>query len=533
MTAESDGPGGMKYRDHNFLGITQSLCPECLKLVTAKIVVRNDRVYFRKRCPEHGLREDFVCSDVHLFDQTNYSLPGKVPATYAMEPDRGCPYDCGLCTEHEQHTCIGLLEITSSCNLECPICFAGSGPGGDHLTFEQCRAAIDRLVEVETRPEVLQLSGGEPTIHPQFQAIFEYACNQPIDIVMINTNGIRIARDDAFVDMLASWKHRSEIYFQFDTFEDVQTQAIRGESLVKTKLKAIERLGQAGIRTTLVCTLQSGVNEQQIGPLARFAAERPWITGLSFQPTTYTGRYFLPEDLEDRITFPDILTRLEQQTAGVWKASDFSPLPCAHPNGHSLAYGYRTVDTLGGNGVASKAAILPLARFIDFEQHLDLLAGRITFDRPGAKSLIETYLRGVGCSPLGSGFPEACSPAGTEQGRAGRSQSSSASLATMQTALQALAETMEEMPQTDRELMTCFLQRAMTQTLAPENMLRITTTSFMDAYNFDVRQLMKSCVHHMLPSGHLIPFSAYNVLYRDGHVPLPDLKRPDLVTLGG
>ncbi|MDE2508837.1 MAG: radical SAM protein, partial [Planctomycetota bacterium] len=118
-----------RLRDHIYLGTTQSLCPECLALVPAKIIVKGKRVYFRKRCPTHGVREDFICSDVARYDQMEYSLPGKVPATYGVEPDRGCPYDCGLCTEHEQHTCIGLVETTSACNLKCPMCFASSGPG--------------------------------------------------------------------------------------------------------------------------------------------------------------------------------------------------------------------------------------------------------------------------------------------------------------------------------------------------------------------------------------------------------------------
>ena len=118
-----------KLRDHTFLGTTQSLCPECLALVPAKIITKGQRVYFRKRCPTHGVREDFICSDVALYDQMQYSLPGKVPPEYGVEPDKGCPYDCGLCTEHEQHTCIGLVEVTSSCNLRCPMCYASSGPG--------------------------------------------------------------------------------------------------------------------------------------------------------------------------------------------------------------------------------------------------------------------------------------------------------------------------------------------------------------------------------------------------------------------
>lgn len=496
----------MKFRDHNYIGITQSLCPQCLALVQAKIIVRDNRVYFRKHCPDHGTREDFVCSDARLFDRNEYTLPGKVPAIYGADVGRGCPYDCGLCEEHEQHTCIGLLEITQHCNLKCPVCFAGSGPGGDHLTFDQCRSAIDRLVEAETQPEVLQLSGGEPTVHPNFEQILRYACDQPIDIVMVNTNGIKIATDDVLLGLLTELKHRCEIYFQFDSLSDPEVEELRGQSLVKIKKRAIERLGQSGIRTTLVATLQAGVNDHQIGPLAQFAAARPWVTGLSFQPATYTGRYFSPpnsssdrnssSELESRITFPDVIHRLAQQCPDVWRPDDFSPLPCAHPNGHSLAYAYRRIT-------GSSVGILPLARIIDFEKHLDLLAGRITFDRQRAKRLLEEFLQSAECGLSGSHLGGL---SGTAEHR-----------------FDLPAVVGQSTAQADA-LASEFLHKALTETLAPEDMLRVTTTSFMDAYNFDVRQLMKSCVHHVLPSGHIIPFSAYNVLYRDGHVPLPPLR---------
>jgi len=496
------------YRDYTFLGATQSLCPECLALIPTKIVERDGRVYFRKRCPTHGPREDFVCSDVHWFDRTGYSLPGKVPVAFGVEPDRGCPYDCGLCTEHEQHTCIGLLEITSSCNLECPMCFAVSGPGGQHLTFDECRAAIDRLVEVEGEPEILQLSGGEPTIHPEFFDIFEYAARQPIDIVMINTNGIRIAKDKAFVERLAEHKHRAEIYLQFDGFEDHGSEVLRGESLVETKQRAIEVLGEAGLRTTLVCTLQPGINDHEMGRLVQFGTERPWITGVSFQPATYTGRYVLPEQLERRVTFPDVIKGVAGETDGEWLETDFSPLPCAHPNGHTLSYAYRS----GGQ-------VLPLARFVDLENHLDLLSGRITFNRSRAKQLIGEYLSRQPCG-LGGCEEEGNSSRVSTQRTAPHEKLSEATPSAPRRALHCNAA----VESVSRE----FFERALSEDLAPEDVFRITTTSFMDAYNFDVRQLMKSCVHHLLPSGHIIPFSAYNVLYRDGHVALPRMTNDQI-----
>lgn len=490
------------FRDYTYLGMTQSLCPECLSVIPAKIVSRNDRVYFRKTCPEHGVREDFVCSDVHWFDRTDYSLPGKVPVSFGTEARRGCPYDCGLCPEHEQHTCIGLLEITSSCNLECPMCFAVSGPGGRHLSFAECRSAIDRLVEVEGQPEILQLSGGEPTIHPDFHDIHQYACDQPIDIVMINTNGIRLAKDRRFLERVAALRNRTEIYLQFDGFSDNGYELLRGESLLQTKLNAIECCGDVGLNTILVCTVQPGINDHELGKIVSFGMERPWITGISFQPASYSGRFFLPGDLEERVTFPDIIRGIAAQTDGLWKESDFSPLPCAHPNAHTLAYGYR-----------ASGRILPLARFVDLANHLDLLSGRITFNRERAQKLIEEYLSRQPCGQGGCHSSESSRPAHRLQ--------------TASTELDGLAG---QLSPADAGAAQEFFFRAIGQELNPSDMFRITTTSFMDAYNFDVRQLMKSCVHFLLPTGHVIPFSAYNVLYRDGHVPLPLLTLTNAVS---
>lgn len=363
------------------------------------------------------------------------------------------------------------------------MCFAVSGPGGKHLSYEDCIRAIDRLVEVEGQAEILQLSGGEPTIHPEFDRILSYACDQPIDIVMVNTNGVRIARDAAFVERLAEHKNRIEIYLQFDGLDDAGYEVLRGEALLESKLKAVEVLGEVGIRTILVSTVQPGVNDGDIGRLVQFATDRRWVTGVSFQPATYSGRFVLPEQLEQRVTFPDVIKAVASQTA-TWRESDFSPLPCAHPNGHTLAYAFRSADS-----------VVPIARFVDLAEHLDLLSGRITFNRTRAKELISEYLSR---QPCGAG--------GCDDGAS------------------ATAVKIEELDEKTLAAAQDFFTRAMTEQLDPEDMLRITTTSFMDAYNFDIRQLMKSCVHFVLPTGHLVPFSAYNVLYRDGHVPLPPLN---------
>jgi len=476
------------YADYTFLGTTQSLCPQCLKVVPAKIIDRGGRVYFRKQCAEHGTREDFVCSDIKFYDQTQYAVPAKLPREHGVEPHNGCPLDCGLCTEHEQHTCVGLVELTSSCNLTCPMCYASSSPEGNHVPKEQCFRAIDRLVEVEGRPEVLQLSGGEPTLHPDFTEIFEYAVAQPIDYVMINTNGIRFSKDPALVELVARHRDRVEIYFQLDALRDEVLIQLRGEPLLETKLRALDRLGKAGVHVMLVATLQGGLNEPDIGPLVKFGLERPWIVGLGLQPATYSGRHELPEDLEQRITFPDVIKAICLDVGEVFSLNDFMPLPCAHPNCHWVGYAYRHPQRH-----------VPLSRFINGRENLDLLANGISFDRTRSRELLQRYLGdnacyGGQCGPTASAIPILDGPA-------------------------ANAPAANELDPIANE----FFEKALRQQLGSEDLFRITITSFLDAYNFDVRRVMKCCTHNILPSGHVIPFCAYNVLYREGHVPMPAL----------
>jgi uncharacterized radical SAM superfamily Fe-S cluster-containing enzyme len=487
----------MQYRDHTFLGVTQSLCPQCLRLVPAKILNRAGRIYFRKTCPEHGVRDDFICSDATYFDRLEFVVPGRIPPQVGVETNRGCPFDCGLCTEHEQHTCVGLVEVTSACNLKCPMCYANSGPGGKHLSLEECCRAIDRLVEVEGRPEVLQLSGGEPTLHPEFLQILDYAYRQPIDVIMINTNGVRLAHDGPFVDALTAYRDRLEIYLQFDGFRERDTERLRGEPLVGIKLAAVEALGKAAIRATLVTTLQGGVNLDEVGPIVRFGLERSWISGVSFQPATYSGRYWLPEQLEQRITFPDVVQAIVEQTDGMFQRDDFMPLACAHPNCHTLTYAFRR-----------RGQVVPLPRFIDVPNNLDLLSGGIAFTRPKARQLIERYLGSQGCCNGQCGPPE---PVLGGMGLPVVEIGGTAGECCPDNSLESLAQE--------------FFADGQQELLRSADVFRITITSFLDAYNFDVRRVMQCCIHHVLPSGHVIPFCAYNVLYREGHVSLPMLDR--------
>lgn len=462
-------------RDYTFLGTTHSLCPQCRERVEAKIIVRDKRVYFRKRCPEHGVFEDFVCSDVAYFDRHEFDQPARVPRQFGTRDDKGCPYDCGLCPEHEQHTCIALVEITSNCNLKCPMCFAESGPGGKNIDFATYKRMVDRYVELEGVADVLQISGGEPTLHPELVRFVRYAYEQPIQAVMINTNGIRLAHDPKLIEELAEMRDRLEIYLQFDGFDERTHQALRGEPLGEIKEQALQALEKHDLRCTLVCTVEHNTNMHELGDIVRFGLSRRVVRGVSFQLATYCGRHVDPADLENRATMPDVVKALVKQTENMVAEEDFYPLPCAHPNCHMMAYLYR------GDG-----GVVPVNRLIDVRKHMDLIANSIVWTPARAKHLVSKYVQSAGDCGCG---PNGCGPAAPD--------------------------------------LDPFVVKALSEKLTGADVFRIVLTAFLDTHNFDTRQVMKCCLAHLLPSGHMVPFCAYNTLYRDGHVPLPALAEKE------
>jgi uncharacterized radical SAM superfamily Fe-S cluster-containing enzyme len=240
-----------KSRPYVFLGQTTSMCETCLRLVPAKIIQEGDAVFYQKRCAEHGVQKTLVSSEAAYWKLArDYLKPGDVPLRFHTAIDHGCPYDCGLCPDHEQHACLALIEVNETCNLTCPTCFAGSSPQlSGQRSLAEIEAMLDLLVESEGQPDLLQISGGEPTIHPQILDIIRAARARPIRHVMINTNGIRIANDPGFVEELAQMKRGFEVYLQFDALSKEALQTIRGADLRRVREEALQNLERFGIST--------------------------------------------------------------------------------------------------------------------------------------------------------------------------------------------------------------------------------------------------------------------------------------------
>ena len=229
-------------RDYILYEMTTSICPECNERIQAKVIIRDKAVYLMKFCPIHGKQEELLEEDIEYHRQKrNFDKPGTISKTQTIF-EKGCPFDCGLCPQHDQHTCIGLIEITNKCNLNCPSCYADSG-SGEFLSLTKINEMMDFLIESEGgQAEILQISGGEPTLHPELFPILELARKKNIKYLMLNTNGLRIADDEEFARKLGVFKGSFEIYLQFDGFKESCYSSLRGENILERKMRAISTI---------------------------------------------------------------------------------------------------------------------------------------------------------------------------------------------------------------------------------------------------------------------------------------------------
>ncbi|HEX6583713.1 MAG TPA: radical SAM protein [Thermoleophilaceae bacterium] len=446
-------------RDEVFLELTKSVCPMCKAVIEAEVNIRDNRVVMRKRCREHGEFEALIYSDAELYmSQLRYNKPGTLPLQFQTEVKDGCPLDCGLCPQHKQHSCFALIEVNTKCNLDCPICFADSGhqPDGYQLTRDDVERMLDAFVAAEGSPEVVQLSGGEPTIHPDIIEFVELAQARDIGTVMINTNGIRLARDRRFLAELERLK--PHIYLQFDGFDEATHLAIRGKDLRGVKRRALDNCVEAGLKATLVVAVERSVNEHEVGSIVRHGVKHPAVTSIVFQPVTHAGRHREFDPL-DRLTNADVMKLIVEQVPEWFELTDFTPVPCCFPTCRSMCY--MLVD--GDNAI-------PFTRLVDLDEHLDYVSNRVNPD-PAVQHAIERM------------FSSSAMP-GAEQ------------------ALLACDSCGIDLPEALKNLR--------------ESYFMIAVQDFQDPYTLNVRQLMKCCVEQITPDGRLIPFCAYNsVGYRE------------------
>ncbi len=392
--------------------------------------------------------------------QRDWLKPGDRPLVTQTRTDHGCPFDCGLCPDHEQHSCLAIVEINEACNLTCPVCFAESSVRREgHRSLDEIERMLDAVVASEGEADLVQISGGEPTLHPRFFEILAAARRRPIRHLMINTNGLRIAREPGFAGRLAAFMPRFEVYLQFDSLKREALMALRGADLTSVRLQALEALERANISTTLVVTLKKGLNDGEIADIVRFALRWRCVRGVTFQPIQDAGRNEGFDPRSDRIVLSEVRRRVAE--AGVFSLEDLIPLPC-NPDQICIGYGLRE-----GDQVRPITALLPRDLFVAAAPNT------VTFEAfPELRAAVINLL----------------------------------SLSTAQ------ADTSEKLA----GLLCCLPEAVVPTDLAYEHTFRVVISQFLDRYNFDLGTVKRSCVHFVEPDGRIIPFDTYNTFYRPG-----------------
>lgn len=462
-TSLQDSPADTPTADIGVvLETTSGLCRHCLRTVPAVIHEKDGAVHLRKCCPQHGAETVLLEEDAAYHRRKReYDKPGTASAVETAQQS-GCPHDCGLCPQHRQHTCIGLLEVTGGCDLHCPVCYAAAGTGR-HRDLSALIAAMDHFQEAEGgRAEILQISGGEPTTHPDILEIIAQARQRHFRYVMLNTNGLRIADDPAFVRELARFRGGFEIYLQFDGLHDAVHRRLRGRELQAVKERAVTALAAADLPITLVCTVEAGLNDDGLGELFLYGLRTLGVRGINFQPRAAFGR--APQGQRPALTISGLIRRLAAQTGGLLRNEDFIPLPC-NVEGSALTYLYRR----GGGFV-------PITRRARIREYLPLINNTFFFQ-------IEEMLKTTGRELVHGRHVCDC--------------------------LRFIDDFRTLVP-----LSFFGKSREARMEYVDENTFRLSITRFVDADNFHTRAMQKECVHILGADGRRIPFSAYNLLHR-------------------
>lgn len=454
-----------RTRPYRFYDAATAICATCYRRCDGKIVFRDGGVWLLKRCPVHGPDEALLADDIDYYRRARevfVKTPEQV-AHYNTPVRWGCPYDCGICPDHEQHGCNLVVEITDGCNLRCPTCYAQSGPERmQHRSLAHIERMLDRAVANEVEPDIVQISGGEPTLHPELFAVLDGAKRRPIKHLMLNTNGIRIAEEDGFAERLAEYRPHFEIYLQFDSFERDALMMLRAADLRRVHERALEKLNALNLPTTLVVTVRRGVNDSELGKIVDFATAQRCVRGVSLQPVQAAGRLERYDEGyqpgRDRLTLTEVRRKVLEQS-DLFAPEDIIPVPC-HADSIAMAYALK----VGGK-------LVPLTGMVDPALLIDGGRNTIIYEQ---ESGIRDALFGLFSTH----------------------HSDSSQPTAMQDFLQIASQTS-------------------IGALDYENVFRLLIIEFLDAHALDLRSVRKSWVHIVHPDGkRVIPFDTYNLFYR-------------------
>jgi uncharacterized radical SAM superfamily Fe-S cluster-containing enzyme len=458
------------------LNETTSLCNHCKNAVPARVVALDGEVWMHKACAAHGAQSVRLSNNAGWYERTRAMPSVRVPPKKAMkEIHHGCPFDCGPCTSHTQKVRLPVVTITSACNLDCPICYVhNKNESPFHMGVEDFKQILGHLVSDHGGElDIVNFTGGEPTVHPHFLDFLELAHAAGIHRVTICSNGIRLAKDESLVKRLGELGAR--VALSFDTLEKEADFALQGANLLEVKRRCLDLLEKYRVNTTLIPVMTSGVNDHEIGRLIEIALQRPNIRHMEIHTMTFTGQSGSTFDRAGRISMYEVLQRIEATTSGLLGPDDFVPSPCAHPLCYQIAY--LLMDPDGGPPV-------PFSRFMPREAIYDALSDRLYLE-PNRR--LETAMRDA-IDRLWVDGPE------KEAART----------------LRLLKHLLSTMFPSGRSI-----SRREALDAGEQAVKAIYIHSHMDAETFDVERAAECCDSNCYPDGTTIPVCNYNVLYRE------------------
>ena len=474
---------------------TQSLCPECRKVIPAREFEENNKVCMTKTCPQHGEFRDVIFSDARLYQKMEEWNFGDNRGNINPNNEQGanCPTDCGLCTLHTSHTALANLDLTNRCNLTCPVCFANANNSGYvyEPSFEQVVKMLQTLRDerpVDAR--CVQFSGGEPTVYPRFLDVLRVAREMGFTHIQAATNGIELSN----LQFARECKEAglNTLYLQFDGVSDDIYRRVRGVPMLDLKMKTIDNCRKTGMKIVFVPTIVKGLNDHQIGDIVRVAIENiDCVSGISFQPVAFTGRINRRELEQKRFTLSDLAREVSDQTGVTDAYSDFFPLACVTPFSKLTAalrgVGVPTISShphcsLGTYLFVDQETrqVVPITRFVDVGA---MLQDMDELSRKAHKAIFKMYTKMHVWNSLKKHFHHDRAPRGL---------------------------TFTKFLQTLQGLTDKKLGRDGKDGIFTYRTLLVAGMHFQDLYNYDLERVKRCVIHYAAPNGQIYPFCTYN-----------------------
>jgi len=478
---------------------TTSLCQVCKQGIPATIVEQDNKIVMHKHCDQHGDESVLLSSNAAWYHNAlNYPAQLKAPRIVRKKVETGCPYDCGACSAHEQITYLPVLAITSACNLDCPICYTiNKNDNPYHMPLDEFAGILDVIKTNDPEMKIINITGGEPTLHPQLPELIRLCHDAGIHRITVSTHGLTFINNEKLLEQLAELNTR--MVLSFDSFNDDINDRMIGAKVLKAKLKILDQFEKYNIDTTLIPVIAKNVNDNELGMLLELLFTRDCIRSLEIHSMTFTGQGGTGFDLDSRITTYDIIEGIAKYSNGVIKVDDFLPSPCAHPLCYQTCYLLDTADT----------GFIPFTRFMSNEQIRNLLTDNLYME-PGIR--LEQVFHEVINQLWASDVP---------------SEQSDSILRTIK-----------------HNLNSMFPSRAISyaeqQRISERSAKTIYIHSHMDEHNFDSDRIRQCCVGVPSADGGNIPTCAYNILYRERDSrfvtrfppPLKDMKGGVIVKFG-